>query len=99
MHPGLIGGIVGSSVGLIGGLIGTYMSIKNTRTQAERRFMIRASILMWIGLGFFLALLLIIPMPYNFFLFAPYGIILPLSIRYLNKKQQKLREDGTDSSS
>lgn len=57
MHPGLIGGIVGSSIGLIGGLIGTYMSIKNTRTQAERRFMIRASILMWIVLGFFLALM------------------------------------------
>jgi hypothetical protein len=96
MHPGWIGAIVGGALGLLGGVIGTYMSIKNTCTQAERKFIIRTSILMWIGLGAFLALLFIIPMPYNFFLFAPYGIIMPLTIRHLNKKQAEFRRQKTE---
>lgn len=44
---GLVGGIAGGVLGLLGGVIGTYFSIKNTRTQAERRFMIRCSRAVW----------------------------------------------------
>ena len=43
---GLGGGSVGSVLNLLGGAIGTYCGIRNTRTVAERRFMIRCSVVM-----------------------------------------------------
>ena len=56
---GLAGGIAGAVIGLMGGVIGTYFSIKNTEGPRERAFMIRLSILGWIGITAFLAVLFI----------------------------------------
>ena len=93
MNTGLIGGIIGSIIGLTGGLIGTYCSIKNTNGPKEKAFMIKVSIISWVGILLFLALLLIIPSPYRFLLFIPYGIILPIVIIKGNKTQTKIREE------
>ena len=93
---GYIGGILGCVLGFAGGIFGTYCSIKNTRGSLERRFMIKAAILTWIALSIFLALLIGLPTPYRFFMWVPYGILLPLGIRYSNKRQRALQalEDG-----
>ena len=93
MHPGLIGAIVGCVIGLIGGMIGTHMSIKNTNGPKERAFMIRGAVWFWIGAIVFLTLLLTIPRPYNFLVWLPYGIALPLAIITINKKQARLRQE------
>jgi hypothetical protein len=53
----LIGALGGSLIGLLGGVIGTYFGIRNTRTAAERQFMIRCSVAMWA----WLVVLMIVP--------------------------------------
>jgi hypothetical protein len=91
MDEGLIGGIVGGAIGVLGGLVGTYFSIKNTAGPRERRFMIRVAIVAWIVVSAFMAGLLLLPMPYNFLLWIPYGIALPLAILWCNRRQQRIR--------
>ena len=88
---GLIGGIAGTVIGLAGGAFGTYCSIRNTRGPLERAFMIKASIVTWIALLVFLGLLLGLPSPYRFLMWIPYGIGLPLGIRYMNRRIQQIR--------
>ena len=99
MNPGLIGGIVGSLFGLIGGLVGTYFSIKNTNGPRERTFMIKSAFVCWVAIAVFLALLFLLPSPYRWFLFVPYGILLPLGINYGNKTQQRIRREESSSES
>ena len=93
MHPGVIGGIIGGVLGIVGGLLGTYCSIKNTDSVRERAFMIKASVIGWIGILIFLGLMFALPNPYRFFLWIPYGILLPLAIITGNRKQQKIRQE------
>lgn len=91
MDPGLVGGIVGGGLGLAGGVIGTWFSIRNTSGPRERAFMIRVSAIAWVAVTAFLAGLLLLPQPYNWLLWIPYGIALPLAIRSLNRRQQQIR--------
>lgn len=93
MNAGLIGGILGVIIGTIGGAIGTYASIKNTNGPQEKFFMIKVAIVFWIAAVIFVSLLMLLPKPYNFLLWIPYGIALPLSIIYINKKQNSIREN------
>ena len=93
MSAGMIGGICGSVIGVLGGLIGTYFSIKNTNSPREKAFMIKFAISIWIGIAAFLVLLLSLPKPYNFLMWIPYGIALPIAIIYCNKTQNKIREE------
>jgi hypothetical protein len=88
---GYLGGIIGAVIGLAGGAFGTYCSVKNTNSPSERKFMIKASIWMWIALGIFLGLMFLIPSPYRFLLWIPYGFLLPVGIRYINKQQGEIR--------
>ncbi len=88
---GLIGGIAGGLIGLTGGIIGTYFSIKNTGGPLERSFMIKAAFVCWTAGLIFLALLFLLPNPYRWFLWIPYGILLPLGVIYGNRKQQDIR--------
>jgi Ca2+/Na+ antiporter len=101
MNPGMIGGIigglVGSIIGLAGGIIGTYFSIKNTNGPRERSFTIKASIVCWIAILLFLALFLILPNPYKWFMWIPYAILLPLGIMYWNKTQQRIRQEESQN--
>ena len=87
-----VGGIFGALMGLAGGVIGTYCSIKNTNGPLERKFMVKASIMIWIAVTIFLTLMYLIPSPYRFLLWIPYGLLLPVGIRYINKQQSFIRE-------
>lgn len=91
MHPGLIGGILGGLLGVFGGIIGTYCSIKNTKGPKERSFMVKASISFWIFGILFVSLLFALPSPYKFFLWLPYGVLMPMSIHAMNKKLGRIR--------
>jgi len=88
---GILGGIIGTVLGCAGGAFGTYCSIKNTKGPLERKFMINASTWAWIAVTIFLVLLIGLPSPYRFLMWAPYGIMLTLGIRYINKKQAEIR--------
>lgn len=91
VHPGIIGGILGGVGGLVGGIIGTYCSIKSTHGPRERAFMIKSAIVGWIGILTFLVLLFALPNPYRWFVWIPYGILLPLGIMHVNRKQLAIR--------
>lgn len=93
MHPGTIGGIIGGICGLAGGVVGTYFSIKNTIGPRERAFMIKASVVGWVGILLFLGLMFALPDPYRYFLWVPYGILLPLAIITGNRTQKRIREE------
>ena len=97
MDIGLVGGIVGGVIGAAGGLVGTYFSIKNTAGPRERSFMIRVSAIAWLTIVAFLAGLLLLPKPYNWLLWVPYAIALPLSIRSLNQRQRQIRAEEAAS--
>src|SRR5882724_10114522 len=91
MEAGTVGGIIGGVIGLAGGAIGTYASIKNTGGPRERQFMVRAAGAAWVGITLFLALLFVLPSPYRWLIWIPYGVALPLAIVTLNRKQQAIR--------
>ena len=88
MDAGLIGGITGALIGVAGGVFGTYCSIKNTTGPRGRKFMIKASLVGWVAILLFLALLFALPSPYRWFMWIPYGVLLPLGIMYVNKTQR-----------
>ncbi|MEN8206428.1 MAG: hypothetical protein ABFS24_10500 [Pseudomonadota bacterium] len=92
MNAGIIGGILGAIFGIGGGLIGTYYSIKNTKGPLERAFMVKASVIAWIALIIFLTLMFLLPNPYRFWLWVPYGILLPLGIVRINKRVAEIRD-------
>ena len=93
MNVGAIGGIMGGVLGLAGGAVGTYASIKNTGGPRERLFMVRVAVVAWVGITLFLALLFVLPSPYRWLIWIPYGVALPLAIVSLNRKQQAIRSD------
>ena len=92
LNVGLLGGIIGGAIGLAGGAIGTYFSIKNTDGPSERSFMVRVAVIAWVVIVAFLAGLLLLPKPYNWLLWLPYAIALPLSIRWCNRRQLQIRD-------
>jgi len=91
MDVGLMGGIIGGVIGVAGGVIGTYFSIKNTSGPSERAFMIRVSAIAWVTITLFLIGLMLLPKPYNWLLWIPYAIALPLSIRWCNRRLLQIR--------
>ncbi len=97
MDAGIIGAIIGGVAGIFGGAIGTYFSIKNTNGPLERAFMVKASAIAWVAIIVFIVLLLILPKPYNYLMWIPYGIFLRWGIAKCNKKVAELRqhENGT----
>jgi hypothetical protein len=94
MHPGLIGGIVGSLVGVAGGIVGTYASIRNTNSPRERRYVIRCAVGFWVGITLFLAGLFLLPHPYRWLLWIPYSVALPLAIAAANRGLARIRAEA-----
>lgn len=93
MDVGLIGGIVGTLGGVVGGVAGTYFGIKNTHSPKERAFVVRAAVLLWIGVIAFVLLMLWLPSPYKYLLWIPYAILLPYSVFSLNRRISQIRQD------
>jgi len=94
---GLVGGILGCVLGLAGGIIGTYFSIKRTNGPRERAFMIQSAVVCWVAIIIFLGLLFTLPPPYRWFMWIPYGILLPLGIIYGNRRQQAIRQEESQN--
>jgi len=94
MHPGLLGGIIGTAVGLAGGLLGTYSSVKNTRSTAERAFVKRCAVGCWLSVFAFLAVLFLTPDAYRWLLWLPYGVAMAIGIRWMNRTQVRIRSES-----
>ena len=97
MDPGLMGGITGALIGVAGGVVGTCCSIKNTSGPRGRKFMIKVSLVVWGTILLFLALVFALPSPYRWFMFIPYGVLLPLGIMYGNKTQRRIADEESQN--
>lgn len=86
-------GLGGALIGLLGGLFGTWCSVRNTKGPRERTFVLRASLVCWIAVGLFVALMSALPHPWRLLLWIPYAILLPLGIRTWNRRQQQIRAE------
>jgi RNA polymerase sigma factor (sigma-70 family) len=51
---------IGPVIGLLGGLFGTLMSIKNTDSAGERKFMVRYAVVVWVMVGLFMVALVLV---------------------------------------
>ena len=99
---GISGAVLGPIVGLLGGIFGMWMSIKNTSSARERRFVIIMSIACWIGLVLLIAIPLVLALAgviprWAFLSFsALFFILLVPSIVWGNARQQQIQiEEGT----
>lgn len=93
MDAGTVGGIIGGLIGLAGGVAGTFASVHTTRGPRERQLIVRAAVAMWAGIGLFLALHLVLPSPYRWLIWIPYGMGLALAVVTLNRKQRAIRSE------
>jgi hypothetical protein len=89
---GIAGGVLGTLVGLAGGVFETYCSIKSTRTHAERGFVIRYGVGLWLAvvvlilLPVTLSLLGLIPVWLQWALFVLFFVLLVPSIGRANRR-------------
>lgn len=98
MHPGLIGGIVGTLVGIAGGVLGTWFSVRNTNGPRERAFMIKFAAALWLGIALCIVLMVMIPKPWRGLVWIPFGILLWPGVDYANKRQQRIRDEEASES-
>ena len=95
---------IGPIIGILGGLFGTWISIKNTDTPTERRFMIRYAVVIWVMVCLFMVSLalaswLLRPMvqPVTFVIIECVmvlvyaGSLIPIVI-WANRGQRRIRE-------
>lgn len=99
---GLTGAVLGPIVGVLGGLFGTWVSIKNTKSARERRFMITIGIIGWLVLILLIAVPLIlavtgvIPRWACWPFFAVFFVLLLPSIIWGNARQRQIQiQEGT----
>ena len=93
MDAGVIGGLAGGVLGIAGGAVGTWFGIRSALGPREREFLIRVSALAWSLVLLFMGCLFLLPRPYGWFLWIPYGIALPFAARWANRRQMQIREE------
>lgn len=108
---GGVGAILGPILGLLGGIFGTAMSIQNTRSHRERRFVVVGSVFFWIlALGFCAVQFFVVREATERIQVEPirwisalvgvplgYALILVASIFWFNRRQRAIRADETAS--
>lgn len=99
---GLGGAVLGPILGLLGGLFGTWVSIRQTKSPREKRFVTKMAIITWValfmlvGLPLILMLVGVIPKWAYWSLFAVLFVLLvPAIIRGNRRLRQIQAEDGT----
>jgi hypothetical protein len=99
---GISGAVLGPIVGLLGGIFGTWMSIKNTSSARERRFVITMSIAVWFALVLLIAVPLVLALTgvipkWSYWPFSVlFFVLLIPSIVWGNAKQKQIQiEEGT----
>ncbi|MBX7104447.1 MAG: sigma-70 family RNA polymerase sigma factor [Gemmataceae bacterium] len=97
---GVAGGVAGSVLGVAGGAFGTAMSIRNTKTPAERAFMVKCAWWTWILVTLWTGLYLYVSF-FEYWLFTSpwfqiafwgiHTVCLVTGITYVNKRAARLR--------
>lgn len=93
------GGILGGLLGLLGGVWGTYCSVRSTNGARERAFVIRASMVCWLGVIAFGLGIWLIGSPYRYGVIGIYVVALLWGIRRWNEGQVAIRAAEANSAS
>ncbi len=99
---GLSGAVLGPILGMMGGIFGAWMSIKHAKSLRERRFMVKASIILWLALILLIGLPLVLAhagttpkwshwLPSSIF----FVLLFPMIIWTNRRIRQIQKEDGT----
>ncbi|HAW28123.1 MAG TPA: hypothetical protein DCY03_08400 [Planctomycetaceae bacterium] len=89
---GLIGAVGGTLLGLLGGVYGTWNSIQQTKGPRERAYVKKMALMFFIVVPLFVVLVFVLPDPWNYYIWLPYGLWLTTTIRRSALKQQAIRE-------
>jgi hypothetical protein len=89
-----LGGGLGAAIGLAGGIYGVRASLRNAKSDAERRLVWRFTAAILALIGLLMAGLFLLPPPYNWLSWIPYSIVLVVSIRYANQLLAELRSQA-----
>ncbi|WP_417378766.1 hypothetical protein [Gimesia sp.] len=89
---GLIGGVGGTVIGVLGGVYGTWNELRNAQGPQERSYLVKMAVLYWIVVPLFVVLVFVLPDPWNYYIWLPYGLWLTSTIRRSAVKQQTIRE-------
>ena len=87
VDTGTLGAIVGSSIGVTGAIFGTWISIHKCSPGEQRQFMIKISLFAWTAVITFVGLILYLPSPLKWLLWALYGPFLLAFIYYVNRSK------------
>lgn len=87
-----IGGILGSVLGILGGVVGTYFSIRSTNSRRERRFVVRAAILVWLALGL-TALAVFYRPTLRAWAWVPISVMVVVGVPLGNRRQEMIRRE------
>ena len=90
---GVIGVIIGSFVGVMGAVIGSCIALGKIESSTERKFVFKGLTIYVVTLCLFLVGIFHLPEPFNYALWLPYGIFLPLSITHFNRVQGQIRAE------
>jgi hypothetical protein len=85
MEHWIIGVTVGTALALLGSLIGTYLEMRNVKGPRERGFVLKTSVLLWVGVGTYIAVVGFLPTPWPMLLLA---VFIPWLIGGARKRQQ-----------
>ena len=88
---GTIFAILGASIGVAGAVYGTWRGICKASTIDERRFLVKASLILWVYVVGFVALILLIESNWSWLLYVLYIPILIVLISWCNKRSASIR--------
>lgn len=89
---GLIGAVGGTLLGFLGGVYGTWNSIQQTNGPRERAYVKKMALMFFIVVSLFVVLVFVLPDPWNYYIWLPYGLWLTSTIRRSALRQQAIRE-------
>jgi hypothetical protein len=81
-----------AGVAIVMGLVATWSSVRNTRGPGERAFVVRSVLWAWLVLTALFTAMYFLPVPYNYYLLAPYFIHVPIMTYRMTSKQLLIRE-------
>ena len=95
---GIIGAIFGLILGIGGTVFGTWCGIRSTKGPREHKMMVRGSIIILGGVLLFCALAFVLPGPYRYFIWIPYGLLMTLGIVKFEHLRRRVRKEEMETS-
>lgn len=82
---------VGPAIGIAGGAFGVWNSLRKCESDQERRVIWKWTWVLTLGILLMLTVLFLVPAPWGWFAWIPYGAFLPLSINACNRQLHQAR--------